>query len=121
MGEGLPETEGVGVMPISEESMMLERSTPHSTYFVGWSEHHTRYRLFAVPLGAFNQTVRDEVGAAPTAVLVTLWFSGQGKSALFNAGGASALVDAYIGKKLEIAGADLAAVAPKLRALLVRP
>lgn len=112
---------GGNTMPVSEEAQVLERSTPGSAFFVAWSEQHTRYRLFALPLGLFNAGVREEVGATPSAVLVTLWFSGQGKSALFNAGGASALVDGYIGKKLEIAGADLAAVGPKLRALLVRP
>lgn len=108
-------------MPMSEEQLMLERSAAGSSYFVAWSQEHTRYRLFALPLSLFPSNVREEVGAAPTAVLVTLWFSGQGKSALFNAAGAGALVDGYIGKKLEIAGTDLAAVAPKLRALLVRP
>lgn len=108
-------------MPMSEEALLLERSGVHSDYFVAWSEQNTRYRLIALPLLAFPDSVREELGAAPSAVMVTLWFSGRGWSALFNAGSGQALVDAYIGKKLEIGGADLAAVAPKLRALLVRP
>lgn len=107
--------------PANYEQLTLERSTPGSAYFVVWNADGTRYRLFALPLGGFPDGVREEVGAGPTAVLVTLWFNGQGKSAVFNTGGASTLVDGYIGKKLEISGEDLANVAPKLRALLVRP
>ncbi len=97
----------------------VERGQPVVPYFIAWSQFGTRYRIFALPLLAFESGVREEVGVGPTAVLVTLWGGGPSKSAIFNAGG-GLLVNTYIGEKLGIQGEDLEAVGPQLRAMLVR-
>lgn len=100
--------------------MNVIRGKETAPFFVAWDEFGTRYRLFAMPLVGFEPSVREEIGTNSTGVLVTLWLGKSGVSAVFNAGGESPLVDHYIGERLSIDGEDLQAVAPKLRAMLLR-
>lgn len=103
------------------DEMTIDKSNHQPSYFVSWNEFGTRYRLMLTPIAAFGLTVWRDLGVAPEAVLVTLiWPGSQSPSAFFNAGTAGVLVDDYIGSKLGVSGEDLQAIAPKLRAVLVR-
>lgn len=89
--------------------------------FMSWDEFGTSYKLIAVPFGsAFSEMPRGALGAGERSCLVTLWVGKTGRTALINHSGEH-LASGYVAQLFSIAGEDLAAVTPKLRALLCRP
>lgn len=107
-------------MGMTVREVQTDRSKEQASYFVAWSEFGTRYRMLVTPLAGFDPKVREEVGAANTAAMVSLWGGKRpGSCALFNAGG-GILTDGYVAEKLGLSGEDLLSVSNVLRMVLVR-